>query len=337
MIDISSAKLTKVAVHHVGNKLREEGIHLSSVEQKLDQSLTDLLTRKLLKPLAQKRVQQEFTHETDIKYNEVFNFCISIFQKKDSFINSTINIAKHLYSSSTHPKIPSGDLICLLFDNIIINENKTQALLLAKTDKLDKFIKIDNDLNKIEITSLDGIYLENIKKSAIIYSNKTEVFCSDTKSNETRYWTQNFLNTRPSTTNEYIRDFASNILSTGNKISKSSERNLMMQEKLREISKNQNGISISQIRQESSEIYGPEIATETINMVSNKLGKELNEDTNVPFDTINKILLKMNQNMEVFDGVHVKITNPDMQVSYIEKENINQDIKISITLKVRNK
>lgn len=51
-MDISSAKVSKVIVHRVGNKLRDEGIHLSPIECQRSGTLDELLLKSLLAPVA---------------------------------------------------------------------------------------------------------------------------------------------------------------------------------------------------------------------------------------------------------------------------------------------
>ncbi|MFT6552197.1 MAG: hypothetical protein ACJA1I_002247, partial [Zhongshania marina] len=42
MIDVSSARLTHIAVHRVGSKAREEGMRLAEKESTADDSLSEL-------------------------------------------------------------------------------------------------------------------------------------------------------------------------------------------------------------------------------------------------------------------------------------------------------
>lgn len=59
MIDISSAKVAKVIVHRVGNKLRDEGFHLSQAECNRSSTLDELLIRDFLAPVV-RRGQEGF-------------------------------------------------------------------------------------------------------------------------------------------------------------------------------------------------------------------------------------------------------------------------------------
>lgn len=332
MIDISSAQLLKVSVHRVGNKLRDEGLHLSQSEQETDKQLKDILKRKLLKPISKNKNPQEFSHSVDIKYNEIYNLSKDIFHDNNTFIDNSFKIAKHLYSVSTHPKIPSGELICILFDNIYINHEPTQALLLAKIDQIDQFLQIDSQTKEINISYIDGIYLENIKKSAIIYHIDDSVFTYDTKSQETKYWTQDFLSTTPSTTEKYIQDFAYKLISTSSHLSNAPEQTIKIQNLLDEIAKNKTSISISQIQKHSSEIYGEELSEKAIDKVSTSLGRSLNEQTQIPSDVLEKIISKISQNIEIHHGVQIKITNPSIRISHFNKNITDESIQISITL-----
>ena len=76
-MDISSAKISKVIVHRVGNKLRDEGIHLSPIECQRSGALDDLLLRNLLAPVVRNGQEYYLTHESDISLNTINHYAVN--------------------------------------------------------------------------------------------------------------------------------------------------------------------------------------------------------------------------------------------------------------------
>lgn len=54
MVDISSARIIKLIVHRIGNKLRDEGFTLSDQEAVRTPTLDDLLLKSYLAPASDK-------------------------------------------------------------------------------------------------------------------------------------------------------------------------------------------------------------------------------------------------------------------------------------------
>ncbi len=100
MIDISSARVVHCVVHKVGNRLREEGVRLSSDEIRRNADLHGTLLRHYLAPLAQERLANEFYHESDIGLNAVRQFSLRTFERPQDFVSHSQSVAKHLYSVS---------------------------------------------------------------------------------------------------------------------------------------------------------------------------------------------------------------------------------------------
>src|SRR6266568_6857145 len=118
MIDVSSAKVTKLIVHRIGNKLRDEGFILSEHEAELTESLKDLLLKNYLGQGIRQGDSYDFYHESDLALNVVHHYSELVFNNPSTFVKCSKSIAKHLYSASTHPNIGGGEFILILFDDI---------------------------------------------------------------------------------------------------------------------------------------------------------------------------------------------------------------------------
>ncbi|HDZ2988705.1 TPA: hypothetical protein RST26_005232, partial [Klebsiella pneumoniae] len=85
MIDISSAKIEKIIIHQVGNKIREEGFRFSDKEANINENLNDLLLKHYLLPLSKTNSCFQFYHESDITLNEMHQFSSRIFNNPKTF------------------------------------------------------------------------------------------------------------------------------------------------------------------------------------------------------------------------------------------------------------
>ena len=73
MIDFTDAKIEKLIVHRVGNKMKNEGITISNNLCDINNQVTESIIQKyLLTPFNKINTWFRFNHESDIKYNDIF-------------------------------------------------------------------------------------------------------------------------------------------------------------------------------------------------------------------------------------------------------------------------
>ena len=83
MIDISTASVSKVIVHRIGNKAREEGYQFSPDEAERPVTLDQLLIKSYLEPMVDDAQVYELHHESDLALNTVHHYANVIFNDKD--------------------------------------------------------------------------------------------------------------------------------------------------------------------------------------------------------------------------------------------------------------
>ena len=123
MIYTEYTKLTECILHVVGNKGEDEGLYLSEETICLDEETSQILQKYLLGQVTTDGYSQ-FWHESQLELNDVYTFAKRVFSDNVAFVQMSGNIAKHLYSCSTHPKIKSGEL-CVVYFKIIIVDTVT--------------------------------------------------------------------------------------------------------------------------------------------------------------------------------------------------------------------
>lgn len=202
MIEFSEVELTDLAVHWVGNKSKDEKLKTYEEVAEIDSELTrDHLLNYFLSPFKDLETYN-FTHPTDLNLNEVYAYSRRIFRDKNSFMDFSIEIAKHLYEHSTHPKISGGELSVCLLSNIMYEGKKASALGIFKSENKDVFIKFQNKKDKFVVSYDDGVHAEKLEKGCLIINvdkdDGYKVYIVDTKKSvEAQYWKDDFLKLKP--------------------------------------------------------------------------------------------------------------------------------------------
>ena len=97
------SKIQNVTLHFVGNKVADDGIILSDTFVNIDDRLKDLLLSYYISPFTTNEYF-EFFHESELELNAVYTYVSRIFDNPDALYDQSVNLAKHLYEQSTHPK-----------------------------------------------------------------------------------------------------------------------------------------------------------------------------------------------------------------------------------------
>jgi hypothetical protein len=204
MVELIDLRIEELVVHKVGNKMRDEGIHISESLHDLDDShLNDLALKFFLKPFSQDNYYR-FTHDSEINLNEVYYFVKKIFNQSETLYAESINILKHLYDKSNHPMIKSGEFYMVYFKNYSVTDKRIDAIGIFKSENKDTFFKINQFNNNFKISPEKGININKLDKGCLIFNEDMEqgfkVLIVDTaaksQEGEAQYWKKNFLNVK---------------------------------------------------------------------------------------------------------------------------------------------
>ncbi|MBN1118309.1 MAG: nucleoid-associated protein [Bacteroidales bacterium] len=198
MILTDSTNIDALAIHKVGNKGAEEGIRLSNSLIHPDDSISQLLITYFF---SQFKTNEYFNlhHETDLQMNEVYNYVSTVFEDPDLLYDQSVNIAEHLYNQSLHPKVKSGELYVVYFQDCMVEGECVDAIGIFKSESRETYLKIYTNDNGFEIRSDDGISLKKLDKGCLIFNIEKEngylVAIPDNlkKSSEARFWNDDFL------------------------------------------------------------------------------------------------------------------------------------------------
>lgn len=151
----------------VGNKEREEGVSFSKVElnfQIIEKDFIDMISKSFkLDNLC------EFYFESTLELNPIYTFIRTIFKNPDRFIEQSNFIAKILYEKSSHPKIKAGELSIVYLTDCEIDNKKTDAIVLFKSENKQKAMKFYRTDNGFSVQKSDVISLSKSKLPKLAY------------------------------------------------------------------------------------------------------------------------------------------------------------------------
>lgn len=211
MIYCEEATLEQVALHHVGNKLNDDGIRISEALLDVSDRVRELLAVYFTNPFAKEgsvagAEYYHLYHDSDIALNEVFAFVSKIFdadpsQADDVFYEQSVALARHLYEQSTHPKIKGGEFYVAYFKECIVDGETVDAVGLFKSENKDTFLRVWPQGGGFEIESEKGININKLDKGCLIFNTEREngyllVAVDNTNRTEARYWMDEFLHIR---------------------------------------------------------------------------------------------------------------------------------------------
>lgn len=208
MISPELANIDAIAIHKVGNKGTGEGITLSNSLIKTSDTINQLLLSYFFTPF---KSNEYFNlhHDTDLQLNEIFNYVSGIFDNPDSLYEQSVNIAKHLYNQSIHPKVNEGELYVVYLQDCLVDGETVDAVGIFKSETRETYLKVYPKGDGFEINTEDGININKLDKGCLIFNTEAElgylvaVAENLKKASEARYWKDDFLKLTPRT-DEYF-------------------------------------------------------------------------------------------------------------------------------------
>lgn len=330
MIDISSAGVVRCAVHKVGNRLREEGVRLSSDDFRGDSELHGTLLRNYLAPLAQERFANEFYHESDIGLNAVHQFSLRIFDSPQEFVSHTQSVAKHLYSVSNHPSVAGGELISILYRDVKVNEESRSAIGIYKIEERESFFDVVEESGKLNLVEHRGIPIR-IQKGALILEGANELFLREAGSNTSKYWTESFLKARPLRTPAASAKLAANLVKEINKRIEVDSR-LSLRHGLEELVNDGELLSFRSIREIGDQYLGAETTAEIIEILEERTGFSIPDDYHVEAALLKKQANSISTRFSIMDGVSLVLTDSSVRLQGCELQKTKNGTRITIDL-----
>lgn len=201
MLNYQDYILTSISLHKVGNKAEDEGIRFSESLLEVDENIRQLLLGYFLSPFKNSLYYQLY-HDTELKMNEVYAYATAIFDNPDALYEQSVNIAKHLYEQSTHPKVKSGELYVVYLTDCVVDGETVDAVGIFKSENKDVFLKVYPSGNGYSLESQEGVNISKLDKGCLIFNTEREkgyivsVVDNTSKGSEAQYWIDDFLHVR---------------------------------------------------------------------------------------------------------------------------------------------
>lgn len=334
-MDISSARVSKVIVHRVGNKLRDEGLHLSQVECHRSNILDDLLLSGFLAPVARGGQVYYLTHESEISLNTINHYACNIFTNPKKFKESSESIAKHLYSCSSHPNIGGGEFLVILFDDIKADGQSLQALGLFRVEGKYDYLDVGEEKGAIQLIERIGISLEKVQKGAVIISNGLKVFAIDNLGQKTKYWIDSFLKASPSQTPRKCAQVAGALLKAISDKVETPNNALEFARQVQDMLTEHESLSLLDIRQISKDYISDDGIDELLNGTRIKYGVALDEDALIESQRLAKYAKEVVTKARLAEGVSLLVSNPDAKISSIEVKSTKSGFRAVVDIQLK--
>jgi hypothetical protein len=140
-------------------------------------------------------------HSSSLEYNEVYNYARELFANPDpsNFYEQSVNIARHLFESSLHPKIKPGELYIALFNRVLDDETSLEAVGLFKAETKSLFADLVPGEDDLDLQLKEGVELAKMDKGCLILNRGAEegfellIYDANGKGEEAQYWKDKFL------------------------------------------------------------------------------------------------------------------------------------------------
>ncbi|MES2645337.1 MAG: nucleoid-associated protein [Bacteroidota bacterium] len=241
MTGIDKVQLQKVIVHKVGNPTRGEQLKLSENPLTLnDEQVKQLLGKYFLQGFNDNELYH-FTHLSDVGLNEVFTYVKTFFHDTKSFLEVSANLARFLYSKSTHVRVKEGELYVALLEDVPFENDFVSAVGIFKSESKESFLKVFEHGQSLEVTAEDGININKVDKGCLVFkTNEADgyalcVLDNTNKQQDAQYWVKDFLQVEPVAndyhfTNEYlqvVKQFATQEMPEHFEVTKGQQIDLM--------------------------------------------------------------------------------------------------------------
>ncbi len=209
-MNLSNATLKHVSVHLVGNKGNGQDFVASKKPLELDENDKYILKDSFLAKFSYDLDRYSFYHPSSLDYNQVYNYCLEILAEENTFHKNSVNIARHLFESSVHPKIKEGELYVCHFGECLINDAYVEAIGIFKTETKSNFLDLDVSKDDISLVMREGVDVAKFDKACLIFPTNAEngfdvlIYDNRNKGEEAVFWRETFLSIIPQA-NEYFQ------------------------------------------------------------------------------------------------------------------------------------
>ena len=311
MITSFEASLSQLSVHKVGNKLQDQYLALSEAPLLLhDEMLKNLLQQYFLKSFEKVDEVYRLHHSSgDLGLNEIYHFAKQCFADDRRFHELSQQITRHLYDSSTHPKIKAGEVYIALFEQVQIEGQLHQAIGIFKSENKETYLKVYPDAGGFALSyEQEAINIHKLDKGCLIINceeaegYKVVVIDQSLKGQDTAvYWKDDFLqlkirNDSFNQTQNYLgiyKNFVNEQLDDEFKLSKPDKIDLL--NKSMQYFKEKDTFDLNEFNQE---VIGNDSAAQSFKMLLKQHDETLDSDLSNGFPISAQAVKKQNNSFK---------------------------------------
>jgi len=203
MIDYSYCKIERLAVHWIGNPVNEDPLELSEHEMNLEhEDVSALVKHYFLSSFKSPEVFGLSSQSGQPEANPMWEASCRIWEEPDAFLETSKQIAEHLYESSQHANIRNGYLYVAWLKGLSWDGNDCDAIGIFKSESKENFLQLNELDDRFEFTLVEGLHPDKLDKGCLIFDLESEtgfvvnVHDRNSRSAEASFWTQEFLQLR---------------------------------------------------------------------------------------------------------------------------------------------
>ncbi|MFC7336870.1 nucleoid-associated protein [Haloferula chungangensis] len=201
-LGFDDVRIAGLVLAKVGNPSRDEPLVTSKQVLKVEDEDQAMLSSIFLRPFKSLGMQgHRFHHHTSLESHELNKCAAAMLADDATLLERGCEIAKRLYSKSSHPNIKSGDLCISLIEGIDIEGEPKKAICILKSESVTPFLSISARDGDLQLSTEQGINPEKIDKGCLIldhFSGKGYyVLTFDRAGAESRFWVRDFLSVVP--------------------------------------------------------------------------------------------------------------------------------------------
>jgi hypothetical protein len=334
-MDLAASTVTRLAVHRIGNKLRDESLKLSNSESPITEELSTLILGGYLKGISSEKNEYFFHHETDLSLNETRFYAGQFFRDDINFCEASRRLATHLYENSLHPNIRQGDLLVILFDGITYKNRKQRAIGLFKSEVMDSYLTITDSGEALNVVPSFGINPNLIDKGALIFEYEDVVFAVDRFGNKTKFWLDDFLKVKKSADNTTCCKMMSFIAGKVAEAIQDPLDRLRYGESISALCESNENLDAESLSVASKAYIDPNSYQATVSQAQRRFGLSETDNISAPSTKINKNLAKKISKIELQHGIGLLLPSGIKlsDISVIE----GPDNELVFTLRLRRK
>ena len=208
-ISLNEAVLQKVSVHYIGNKGNGQEFIFSKKPLEISKEDKHTIKSSFLGNFNLESDKYSFNHASSLDFNEVYNYCLESLAEGATFHKNSVNMARHLYESTMHPKIKAGELYVCHFENCLVDGAFVEAIGIYKTETKSSFLDLAISETEVSLVMREGVEVSKFDKACLVFPTNAEqgfdvlIFDSN-RGEEAVFWKETFLNVVPQA-NEYYQ------------------------------------------------------------------------------------------------------------------------------------